>query len=117
MHRRQSKIVAQPFEHRLAQKPVVGQRVFDFGVHDRPDPGRLGFLDWHRKRRFPHDSASSLSRSSRATVSVLAGAGLAGVEHALAVAVADINRGDFAGAGAQLFPRRRRLERYRSWCT
>jgi hypothetical protein len=45
------KVIPQAFEHSLAQKTVIGDAaVFDLGLDDRLNPGRLGLLDWHRER-------------------------------------------------------------------
>ena len=81
MRRRHRQVLAQPFEHGLAQQAVIGQRaVFDLGVHDRFYPGGLGLLHRHRERRRPHDQRiEPLAQLARDLLGV-AGAGLAGVE-------------------------------------
>lgn len=93
------KIIAQTFEHGLAQKTVVGDAaVFDFRLDDRLHPCRFRLLDRDRERRTPNDQRiEPLAHLARNCLGVAA-ARLSRVDEAISLAAADVERSDLARA-------------------
>src|SRR4051794_6144002 len=101
------KIVANALEHRLAQQPVVGDAaVLDFGEDARPDPCGFRLAYRFRQRRLPQDQRIEPLAHRAGDRLGVAAAHLAGIQEALAVAAADIQRRDLARLGAELLDER-----------
>jgi hypothetical protein len=104
---RRRQIVAQALEHGLAQEAVIGDAaVLDLGEDIAPDPSGFRFLDRDGERRaFDDQWVEPLAHLARRRQGV-AGARLTGVDEAITLAAAEVERGDAPGSCAELLHER-----------